>query len=165
MDKIRLLFVDCDGTLTNGHYHVSSDGVTTKGYHTRDFFALKKIQKLGYRVVILTGAKDGSVDMKCQQSRLECISDAQDKVAVAEAFMAKYGYEWGEVAFFGDAENDMRAMDRAGFTACPNDALPEVKDRSNYISDFKGGEAAVYDIIRYLYKLQGESWFTEDELG
>ena len=61
-------------------------------------------------------------------------------------------YSWNNVAYIGDAENDLAAMKRSLYVGCPNDAIEEVKKESNYISDFSGGRGAVYDFLMYILK-------------
>ena len=161
MAQIKIIFIDCDGTLTSGHYYVSSEGSTIKGYNTRDFFALKKIKKLGYRVIVLTGAKDGSIDVKCNQSEIECLSNCQDKATTIEKII-KGVHDWSEVAILGDAENDIESMQLAGFSACPSDAIKEVIGICDYVSEYKGGDAVVYDIIRYIFELEGIDWISNE---
>ena len=37
-----------------------------------------------------------------------------------------------------------------GFTACPNDAVGIIKEKSNYVSSFNAGAGAVREIIEYI---------------
>ncbi len=60
------------------------------------------------------------------------------------------------VAYFGDAENDLECMKEVCYTGCPLDAIPEVKEESNYISEFSGGNGCVYDFCMHILKKRGK---------
>ena len=48
-------------------------------------------------------------------------------------------------------------MKLIGLPCCPNDAAPEIQQISKYISDKKGGEGCVRDIIEQVLRVQ-EKW-------
>ena len=61
----------------------------------------------------------------------------------------------------GDDLPDYKVMRMVGIPVCPADASEEIKDISIYISDKKGGEGCVRDIIEQVLKVQGR-WMTEE---
>ena len=75
--------------------------------------------------------------------------DNKEQNIFDELLDRKFG--WDNVAYMGDAENDIPSIKKASFTGCPSDAIEEVKENSNYISDFPGGRGAVYDFCMYIY--------------
>ena len=56
----------------------------------------------------------------------------------------------------GDDLPDLDAFKVAGLKTCPSDAVEEVKQQSDYISIFKGGEGCVRDVIEKTLKTQGK---------
>jgi 3-deoxy-D-manno-octulosonate 8-phosphate phosphatase (KDO 8-P phosphatase) len=40
--------------------------------------------------------------------------------------------------------------------ACPNDAVREIQEVANYISDKKGGDGCVRDVIEQVLRVQGK---------
>ena len=56
----------------------------------------------------------------------------------------------------GDDMPDVPAVQFAGLGCCPQDAIPEIKAVSQYISHKKGGDACVRDIIEQVMKAQGK---------
>jgi 3-deoxy-D-manno-octulosonate 8-phosphate phosphatase (KDO 8-P phosphatase) len=69
--------------------------------------------------------------------------------------MLDYGIAPGEILFMGDDIPDIPAMRMVGMVACPQNAVPEVKAISHYISHLNGGEGCVRDIIQQVMKVQG----------
>lgn len=57
---------------------------------------------------------------------------------------------FNEIAYIGDDLNDLECMKQVGFSACPADAIPEIRSISNYIAINKGGFGAVREICDYI---------------
>mgnify|MGYP001316147568 FL=1 len=66
-----------------------------------------------------------------------------------------YGIPFEEVAYIGDDLNDFEVMKKCGITGCPSDAVDEIKNISDYVSKYKGGEGAVRDFIEWIIKQRG----------
>jgi 3-deoxy-D-manno-octulosonate 8-phosphate phosphatase (KDO 8-P phosphatase) len=56
----------------------------------------------------------------------------------------------------GDDLPDTFAMKLVYLKTCPFDAAPEVREISDYVSNKKGGEGCVRDIIEQTLKVQGK---------
>lgn len=153
---IKMVVVDVDGTLTDGLFYVSDNGSLTKSFNTKDFWGLEQLQKAGLDVLILTGSTDKVIYEKVKQlpdyckTRLLLVRGVEDKVDIIESQLRHVGMTWDNVAFIGDGGNDLEAMKKAAFTACPSDSLSIIKGESNYESSFPGGRGAVCEIAQYL---------------
>jgi len=156
--NIKMIVTDVDGTLTDGRYFVSESGSVMKAFHTRDFWALRRAREEGMETFMLTSATDGCADEKSRVTGTPVVSDSKNKVADLRMLAEEKGIPLDQVAYVGDAENDIAAMELCGFTACPADAVPEVKQISNIITDAKGGNAVVYEVVRYIFDKQELSW-------
>lgn len=62
----------------------------------------------------------------------------------------KLQVELSEVAYIGDDLNDLPCMKICGYSACPSDAIVQVRDNVNYVCQSKGGDGAVREFIDYL---------------
>jgi|ETNvirnome_2_300_1030623.scaffolds.fasta_scaffold01546_3 3-deoxy-D-manno-octulosonate 8-phosphate phosphatase (KDO 8-P phosphatase) len=155
---IKVFVTDLDGTLTDGTYRVSEDGTVTKSFNTKDFHGLSKLQDLGVEVCIITGATDMCIEQqvkrlpKVAKSKLHVFSSIADKKSLVEEQILKDGITFDNVIYMGDDENDLECMKLAKITACPRDAILEIQEESNYISDNNGGHGAVRDFIDLLLK-------------
>jgi YrbI family 3-deoxy-D-manno-octulosonate 8-phosphate phosphatase len=165
---IRLLVCDIDGTLTDGLYTVSSNGILSKSFYTRDFYGMQLLQEAGIHVLLLTQSDDLVIRQRCDmlpiqaKARLVLVTGVQNKLdEVERRINVEYHLDWSEVAYIGDAENDLACMKVAALTACPNDAIEDVKAESNFISDYNGGKGAVYDFAKYLLKRKAENEYPE----
>jgi len=156
--NIKMIVTDVDGTLTDGRYFVSESGSVMKAFHTRDFWALHRARQEGMETYMLTSATDGCAEEKGRATNTLVISGSSDKVADLKMLAEEKGIPLEQVAYIGDAENDIAAMELCGFTACPADAIPEVQQASNIVTDAKGGNAVVYEVVRYIFDKQELGW-------
>jgi 3-deoxy-D-manno-octulosonate 8-phosphate phosphatase (KDO 8-P phosphatase) len=62
----------------------------------------------------------------------------------------------------GDDIPDYPAMKKVGLPTCPQDAVPEIRAISEYISHKKGGKGCVRDVIEQVLKIHGKWMNTTD---
>lgn len=161
---IKLVVCDLDGTLTDGMYHISTphDGfcegqaMVTKSFNTKDFYGLQQLQSRGISVLILTGADDNVIYAKVKGLPAYCKTDLtvasgiENKLAYMEEYIKAFGFGWENVAYIGDAGNDLECMKKAAITACPSDAVSIIKNEANIVSDLPGGRGAVGEFADYI---------------
>jgi 3-deoxy-D-manno-octulosonate 8-phosphate phosphatase (KDO 8-P phosphatase) len=56
----------------------------------------------------------------------------------------------------GDDIPDIPPLKAVGLATCPQDAVPEVKELSHYISHRIGGDECVRDVIEQVLKVRGD---------
>lgn len=176
--EIDTVCIDVDGTLTDGVYEISDTGTVTKSFYTRDFYAIEQLLRAGLQVVIITQCHDDC--MSEQLKRIYSHSDFWLKMAAKGKLLLWAGIDhkvheiekmfrsgargWDNIAYIGDAENDFDCIQYAGFSGCPTDAVPYVRDKAMYPSDYRGGHGAVHDFCMHLLnKRITENQETEDE--
>ena len=69
------------------------------------------------------------------------------KISDYEDFKSRYNLKDSEILMMGDDIPDIGIMNLAEISACPANAVPEVKAISDYISPVFGGKGAVRDVI------------------
>ena len=65
-----------------------------------------------------------------------------------------------QVLYMGDDIPDYHVMQLVGLPTCPQDAAPEIKSLSKYISHVNGGKGAARDVIEQVMKVQ-DRWNTQ----
>jgi 3-deoxy-D-manno-octulosonate 8-phosphate phosphatase (KDO 8-P phosphatase) len=88
--------------------------------------------------------------------------DAKNKIKVFKKLCKDNKINPDEVLYVGDDLPDYDVMKLAGLPCCPSDATPEIKEISLYVSDKKGGEGCVRDVIEKVMKVQG-TWRTFEQ--
>ena len=69
--------------------------------------------------------------------------------------MASLNVTKEEIMYMGDDIPDIPVMAVVGLPCCPQDAVPEVKAVSEYISHINGGQGADRDIVEQILKIKG----------
>ncbi|RCS27095.1 3-deoxy-D-manno-octulosonate 8-phosphate phosphatase [Polaribacter sp. WD7] len=153
--NISTFIFDVDGVLTNGMLTIMPDGELVRHMNVKDGYAMKTALNKGFRVCIISGGTNQAV-----KSRLAAlgISDiylgAHNKIVQYTEIIEKYKLKPDNVLYMGDDIPDVPVMQKVGLPSCPNDAVPEVQKAARYISDYKGGEGCVRDVIEQVLKVQ-----------
>ncbi len=146
---IKLLVLDVDGVMTDGGMYVLEDGNEMKKFHTRDGRGIKNLQQAGTPVAFLSGSFNGDAIRK-RAERLgidRVFAGRQPKTGVLENWMAELSISYAEVAYIGDDLNDLEVIGLAGLTACPADAIEEVKEKVDIVLKTPGGGGCVREFI------------------
>lgn len=158
LSKINTFIFDVDGVLTNGAVMVTTDGHLLRSMSIRDGYALKKAVQEGYRVCIISGGTNEGVRKRLKGLGITDIHLGIDnKVEVLNKYFIEHHLKAENVTYMGDDIPDTHPMKMVGLPACPQDAAPEVKVLSTYISHCNGGEGAARDLIEQVLKVQ-EKW-------
>lgn len=157
MNNINTFVFDVDGVLTNGTIHVLQNGELLRNMNIRDGFAMKAAIEKGYNVCVISGGSSEGVRTRLRNLGLYDIHlGVSDKVAIYQEYIDVNGIKPEQVLYMGDDLPDYWVMQKVGLPTCPQDAVPEIKKLSKYISHIKGGKGAVRDVIEQVMKVQGK---------
>lgn len=154
--KIKMLVMDVDGTLTDGHIYIGPDGEEMKVFDCKDGLGIKELLPgLGITPVIITGRNSVITQNRARELRIsELYQGVSDKLPLLKTIAAQRGLTAEEIAYIGDDLNDLACMEFCSLTACPRDAAEAVRDRVDYICPRDGGRGAVRDFIEYMSKMR-----------
>ena len=155
--KITTFVFDVDGVLTDGTILVLPNGVHARQMHIKDGFGLQMATRNGFKVVIISGGtSEPVVDRLNKLGITEVYMTVIDKKEFLETYMNKKGLKWNELLYMADDLPDLEVMKHCGVSACPADAVTEVKDIAHYISPINGGFGCVREVIEKVLKVQGK---------
>lgn len=162
LNKINTFVFDVDGVLTDGSIQISTKGELLRTMNIKDGYALKMAKNAGYNVCIISGGKNEGVRKRLRDLGINDIYlGVEDKVEQLDEFFDIYEITAEEVLYMGDDIPDYYPMKLVGLPCCPQDAAPEVKEISLYISHKSGGEGCVRDVIEQVMKVQGK-WIAKE---
>ena len=148
---IKILFLDVDGTLTDGQIYMGNNGEVFKSFHAHDAQGLRKLPKIGIDTLIITGRESNIVNLRAKEMNItEVYQNVLDKPSLVKEILKKKKIKKNEAAYIGDDENDLEAMLLCGNRACPKDATKRIKEISNFISEYDGGDGAVREYCEYI---------------
>jgi 3-deoxy-D-manno-octulosonate 8-phosphate phosphatase (KDO 8-P phosphatase) len=158
MPQITTFIFDVDGVLTNGTVTIFPNGELIRTMNTKDGFALKTAVDKGYNVCIISGGTNDAVKMRLEGLGIANIFlGAHNKTVQLEEYLKDHDIKPEHVLYMGDDIPDYPVMKQVGLPACPNDAVPEIQNISKYISQKKGGNGCVRDVIEQVLKVQ-DKW-------
>ena len=155
---VKVLFMDVDGTLTDGKIYMGADGEVCKAFNIKDGYGIHDILiPMGIVPAIITGRSSEIVIKRCAELGIfEVHQGVRDKTDKMKEVLEKRGLFLRNAAYIGDDINDIPCMKiiklAGGVVGCPFDAAEEIKNISDYISSYKGGEGAVRDFIEWIVK-------------
>ena len=144
------MFIDVDGTLTNGFYNSGANDELFKSFSTLDGTAIKEIQKYGVEVCMVTASASNEIlEQRASTIGVTILSDVHDKVSTCELFARNRNFSLGECAFIGNDVNDIFVLESCGMPLCPRDAVNEVK-RISKVLDVAGGHGVCRSFMNLL---------------
>ena len=157
---ITTFIFDVDGVLTDGTVLVLAGGLQARRMHIKDGFALQMAQMKGYNVKVISGGNSPEVMDRLDKLGVKDVDmSVLDKKKIIEEYIMAKKLKKEEVLYMGDDIPDFHVMQLVGLPTCPQDASPEIKAISTYISHKNGGKGAVRDVIEQVMKVQGK-WHT-----
>ena len=155
--EIRMFIFDVDGVLTNGLVTIMPNGELIRQMNIKDGYALKTAVDMGFHICIISGGKNEGVRMRLKNLGIKDIFlGAQNKIQPYQELLEYYNIPPKQILYMGDDLPDIPVMKLVGLPCCPNDAASEVQRIAKYISDRKGGEGCVRDIIEQVLRVQGK---------
>ena len=148
---------DIDGVLTDSSVHITESGEMLRIMNIRDGFAMKAAIESGYHVCIISGGKNEGVRIRLRNLGITDIHlGSPDKVETFKEYIELYNIKPEQVLYMGDDIPDYHVMQLVGLPTSPQDASPEIKAISKYISHKNGGKGAVREVIEQVMKVQGK---------
>jgi len=162
LNFIKAFVFDVDGVFTDGKIYLTGEGAQIRNMNVKDGYAIHHAVKKGYKIGIITGGTCESIRYRFESLGVENIYiSSHDKIEDYNNFLSKHNLTDKEVLYMGDDIPDYRVMKKVRIATCPNDASPEIKEISDYISDKNGGAGCVRDIVEQTLKTQG-AWLGQD---
>ena len=151
---VRILFLDVDGTLTDGVIGFTTDR-DFRNFWVRDGLALEWARDLGLLPVVISGRDSRAVSARMDDLKLEHYLGIKDKVAVAEKVLQREGVRWEECAMVGDDLPDVPMLRRVGWPIAVADASAEVLPFARTITRAHAGFGAVREVVEMLLRHNG----------
>ncbi|HEX4628923.1 MAG TPA: N-acetylneuraminate synthase family protein [Gemmatimonadales bacterium] len=153
---VRLVLTDCDGVLTDAGVYYSAEGEELKRFSRRDGMGMERLRTLaGIETGIVTREESAITARRAERLGVrELHLGVRDKLPLIEEIAARRGLTLAEVAYVGDDVNDADALGAVGFSACPSDAEPFIRERVDYVCTRRGGHGAFREVAELILTAQ-----------
>lgn len=152
-EKIKLVITDVDGVLTDGGMYYSEKGEIMKKFNTRDGMAVELLHNNLIKTVFLT--KENSEIVKSRGKKVKA-DGVYINISSKEKYLVqickKFAIKPDEIAYIGDDLNDVKIINKIGFSSCPNNAVSEIKKIVDYICKVNGGEGVLREVAEVILK-------------
>jgi 3-deoxy-D-manno-octulosonate 8-phosphate phosphatase (KDO 8-P phosphatase) len=159
--RIRLILVDVDGVLTDGHIYLQSlpDGSAAemKVFSAHDGAGLKLARLAGLRTGLITGRGSAAVARRARELEMDFVSQTPDeKLSAYREILHRAGLKDRDVAYVGDDLPDLPVLARVGLAIAVANAVPEVRKAAHFTTHRSGGAGAVREVVELVLKAQGK---------
>ena len=162
LQTINTFIFDYDGVLTDGKVLVINENEQLRSANVKDGYALQYAVKKGYRICVISGGKSLSMTQRMESLGItDVFLGVENKIEKYNSYIAENNIDKLQVLYMGDDIPDYEVMLNVGVATCPADAVMEIKAIADYISDAKGGEGCVRDIIEQVLRLH-DNWFHKE---
>jgi len=153
LNSIDALVFDFDGVLTNNLVYLNQEGVESVVCSRSDGLAFDVLRKLNKPAFILSTEKSAVVTMRAKKLNIPAIQGVVDKVSAVKELARENKFHLNNILYVGNDLNDYLVMKICGYTACPIDSHPTIKEISKFILTTKGGNGVVRELLEQVFNL------------
>ena len=155
--KIKLLFLDVDGVMTDGRVILNDQGEETKAFDVKDGLGLRMLMSSGLEVVIVTGRKSQVLAHRSRELGIqEVYQGVKDKNALCQQLKKARDLKKEQVCALGDDIPDLAMFAESGLCVAVADAVKEVREAADFVTKSNGGFGAVREVCELILKCQGK---------
>ena len=154
--RVRLMFFDVDGVLTDGRLWYGPSGEALKSFCALDGHGMKQAMQSGMVIALLSGRNSPAVTLRAAELGIpHVLQGIDDKLAAFESLCARLGIPAAETGFMGDDLIDLPVLRRCGFACAPREAHELVRSHVQYVAHAPAGAGAAREVCDLLMRSQG----------
>ena len=146
----KIIFTDFDGCLTDDKVKVNIFGKESVKANRKDGLAVKRLEKLGIKVVITTSETNEVVATRAKKMKIEALRGLLNKKDSISTYLEKASLSWDDAWYLGNDVNDLESMEKVALSFCPLDASVEVFKIADVVLSRRGGEGVLAEIASRL---------------
>ena len=146
---IEIIFLDVDGSLTDGGIYKTNSGDEFKKFDVKDGFGIQEWLNKKKKIAIITGKSSKIVENRAKELKIPYFfQGVKDKFQKAREILELENLDFSNAAAIGDDLNDMKLLNAVKISFKPADALSSVK--ADITLSKNGGNGAVREMIEIL---------------
>lgn len=151
LKKIKMLVMDVDGIMTDARIILDSSLGWKRFFSVRDGIGIVQLQKHGYKTAVITGSNSEDVRKRMQHLKIDYFYENRfDKGPAFEELKNESGFMDHEISYIGDDIYDIPLLRQVGFSATVPEAVDDVRNECDYITNHAGGYGAVRDLCQLI---------------
>jgi 3-deoxy-D-manno-octulosonate 8-phosphate phosphatase (KDO 8-P phosphatase) len=154
-NKIKAVILDIDGVMTNGLVAYGPED-NFKFFNIKDGHAIKMALRDDIKVGIISGRADAANKRRAEELSMSFYYFGEkNKKSAWERMLIEQNLSSDECIYVGDDLVDIPLIRSAAIGIAVADAVEEVKDYADYVTNAEGGQGAVREVIVKLMKEKG----------
>ena len=155
---LKMLLLDVDGVMTDGGIILVGSDEEGKRFNVQDGMGITLARSVGLKVGIITSRDSAVVQRRAAELNIdELFQGVRVKTGVLDTILARHNIQASQAAYIGDDIQDIPIMRLVGLPIAVQNARPEVKESSRFVTPTPGGHGAVRDAVEWLLDLRGET--------
>ena len=153
---IKAVLLDIDGVLTNGKITVDSNGNELKTIDFKDIDAVFEFKRRGLKIGLITGEATPITGYFRNRFQPDYFyTGCKNKPEALMEILEKTGFTAEEICYVGDGKYDVAIIKLVKYSACPANAISEVKKAAKMQLEHTGGDGCIWELLEKL-TLHGE---------
>jgi 3-deoxy-D-manno-octulosonate 8-phosphate phosphatase (KDO 8-P phosphatase) len=151
----KFLVLDIDGVMTDAGIIYTESGDEIKKFNAKDGLAIISLINAGFQVGFLSsGFRENMIKHRAKVLGVQKVYvGTWNKTEVLEQWCKELKISLKNVAYIGDDLNDIPVIKKVGLSACPSDAIEEVKENATVVLSIGGGKGCVREFTdKYLFQ-------------
>jgi len=154
--RIKLLVLDVDGVLTDGHLVLGPTGEELKTFSVQDGIGIKLAQEAGIEVAFLSARTSEIVEKRAAMLAVtEVHQGERRKLPVVKEIGDRLGIDLSEIAYVGDDIVDLAPVAAVGMGVAVGDACQDLKEVASHTATLPGGGGAVRETVEAILRSRG----------
>lgn len=156
--RIRCLFLDIDGVMTDCKLYLTPDGEELKAVNVRDGWGMKALMRHGIEVAVISGRPSVAMQKRLEWLGLRFIVlDTETKLPAYERIRDALGLNDEQCAMMGDDVPDLPLLRRVGLAMAPADAHERALAAAHLVTRYGGGDGAIREAADLILAAQGQA--------
>ncbi|MBN1900449.1 HAD-IIIA family hydrolase [Candidatus Sumerlaeota bacterium] len=153
---IKLLVLDVDGVMTDGSVWLDQSGKEIKRFDVQDGSGIKYLIRSGIDVAMISGRASEASHARARELGIkECLPGCRKKLPEYMSLLQKLGIDEEATACMGDDLTDLPLFNHCGFKIAPLNAVKEIRERADLVTENAGGHGAVREAAEIILRVQG----------
>ena len=148
---IRLLVMDVDGVMTNGHLFYAAHGQILKAFAVQDGQGIKQLHHHNIPTAIISAGDTALVRARARDIGItKVILGCEDKYSALCGILKEWNIATAHTAYIGDDIPDLPVLEKVGLAVTVPNAHPSVLAVVQYVTKNPGGSGAVRELCDQL---------------
>lgn len=151
MKRIKYIFADMDGVVTDGTVRIDEHGKESKAICFRDLDAIGIGRRAGIEFAFVTGEDTPIAHFMAKRFGVDTVVfGAKDKKAAVENLLLQLGLSADEICYIGDSARDIPAIELAGIGVTVQNGVLAARRAADIVTECRGGTGALLELVETL---------------